>query len=106
MDEISEFAINYLLSGAGTARSLPLALAQRAPDQPALHLIFVLSLAASGIESLFDSTDMKALANEVWRMAALIGVDLHIMQSHGQNGATCSNLMHYWHAEDGFFLSS
>ncbi len=105
MDEISEFAINYLLSGSGTARSLPLAFAQRAPDQSALQVIYVLSIAASGIESLFDSAEMKALATEVWRMAALVGVDLHMMQSHQPPSSNCAGLIHYWQTVDGFFLS-
>lgn len=104
MDDLTEFAINCLLSGAG-ARSLPLALVQRKPDLPMLELTLIITLSASSIESMFDSPQMLSLACETWRMAALVGIDIHMMQQLGMPAARAADLLRYWQAEDGFFLT-
>ena len=105
IDALYEFALHFLLSGQGDARLLVAEMARRMPALPALELIFVLAQAASGLESVFSSAEAKAMALDVWRVATLIGVDLHMMQELGLRRDVCADLLDYWQSEDGFFLA-
>ncbi|GLS88701.1 hypothetical protein GCM10010873_36750 [Cypionkella aquatica] len=105
LDMICEYAIAFLLNGRGGAKQLAVDLAQQEPQRPALELVFVLSIAASSIEEVFASPQPAGVAADAWRIAALIGVELHMMQSQGLPYDSCAALLNYWRTVDGYFLS-
>lgn len=82
-----------------------MALARRAPQLPALELIFLMSLAVSSIEEVLGGAEMLEIAADAWRITALIGVELHMMQRHGLPHFSCADLLEYWQTVDDFFLS-
>ncbi len=104
-DETCEFAINYLLSGQGDAKQLAVILAKRAPHRPVLEVAFVLSIAAASLEEVFASPEVALAAADAWRVAALLGVDLHMMQKRGHPHGDCAALLQYWQSVDGYFLA-
>ena len=104
-DELAEFAIDFLVSGRGSARALTRELATRWPDHPALEYVLVLSLAANGIESTLTGAEADRLAREAWQMAALLGVDLYDAQALGLPHRSGADLVRYWQTHDGFFLN-
>lgn len=104
-DDLAEFAIDFLLSGRGSARALTRELATRWPDHPALEFVLVLSLAANGIESTLTGAEADRLAREAWQMAALLGVDLYDAQALGLPHRSGADLLRYWQTHDGFFLN-
>ena len=104
-DELAEFAIDFLLTGRGSAQRLARVLAQRWPDHPALEYVLVLSLAASGIENTLIGEDAKGLALDAWRMAALLGVDLYDAQALNLPHRTGADLLAYWRTHDPLFLN-
>lgn len=105
LEELCEFAINFLLSRQGDAKRLAVKLVEMSPARPALEMVFVLSTAAAGIEEVLASPETVAVAMDAWRVAALLGVDLHMMQARGLRCCTCSDLLVYWHTADGYFLA-
>lgn len=104
VDDLAEFAIDFLVSGRGGARILTRVLAERWPNRPALELAYALSVAASSMEEVFSGEETLALAREAWRMAGLVGVDLYVAQSSGLPHRTAADLTDYWRAHDPFFL--
>lgn len=104
-DETCEFAINYLLSGQGDAKQLAVSLVRRAPHRPVLEVVFVLSIAAASLEEVFASPEVALAAADAWRVAALLGVDLHMMQKCGAPQDDCGALLRYWQNVDGYFLA-
>lgn len=104
-DDLAEFAIDFLVSGRGSARALTKELATRWPDHPALEFVLVLSLAANGIESTLTGAEADRLAREAWQMAALLGVDLYDAQALGLPHRSGADLLRYWQTHDGFFLN-
>lgn len=105
LDDFCEFAIQFLLSRQGGPKALAVTLARRSPDRSALELIFILSLAASSIEEVFGGAEINAISAETWRVSALVGVDLHMMQCRGMPHASCADLLHYWQTVDRYFLT-
>lgn len=103
-DDMAEFAIDYLLTGRGSAQRLVRELAQRWPGRPALEYVLVLSLTANGIEETLQGDEARRLAQDAWRMAALVGVDLFDAQALGLPHLDGTDLMGYWSAHDPFFL--
>ena len=65
-DELAEFAIDFLVSGRGSARALTRELATRWPDHPALEYVLVLSLAANGIESTLTGAEADLSRGNRW----------------------------------------
>ena len=104
IDQLCEFAINFLLSGQGDAKRLAAALVMDSPDRAPLEVIFVLASAAASIEEVLSGPESKSLSLDTWRIAALLGVDLHMMQLLGRPTGHCHNLLHYWQTEDPYFL--
>jgi hypothetical protein len=104
-DDMAEFAIDFLLSGRGSARHLVRHLAERWPAGPALEYVLVLSLAANGIETTLTGDEAARLSRDAWRMAAMIGVDLFDAQSLGLPHRTGADLRAYWQSQDPFFLN-
>ena len=106
IDQLCEFAINFLLSGQGDAKRLAAKLVMDSPDRSPLEVIFVLSSAAASIEEVLSGDESRAVSLDAWRMASLLGVDLHMMQLLGRPSGYCHNLLHYWQTEDAFFLGT
>lgn len=102
---MAEFAIEFLLSGRGSARGLVRELATRWPNRPALEFVLVLSLTASAIEETLRGDEVNCMSRDAWRMAALLGVDLYDAQSLGLPHYSGADLLAYWHAQDPFFLN-
>ncbi len=104
VDELTEFAIRHLLAGVGEARSLPYALANRYPDRPALEMVLCMSIAAESIEASLASVIDRTIAQEAWKTASLVAVDVHMMQQLALPHATMADLLAYWQKHDGYFL--
>ncbi len=104
IDLLCEFAINFLLTRQGDARRLAATLVMDSPDRAPHEVIFILASAAASIEEVLSTPEAKALALDAWRHAALLGVDLHMMQLGGNPTAHCHSLLHYWQTVDGYFL--
>ena len=104
IDQLCEFAINFLLSGQGDARRLAATLVMDSPDRSPLEVVLVLSSAGASIEEVLSGPESKAMALDAWRIAALLGVDLHMMQLLGRPTLHCHSLLHYWQTEDPYFL--
>lgn len=104
-DDHCEFAIQFLLARKGRARQLAVALARRDPDRSALEVVFILSLAVSSIEDMLAGAETTAIVIDAWRVAALVGVDLHMMKTRGMPHSSCADLLHYWETVDRYFLT-
>lgn len=104
IDVLCEYAISFLLSGQGDAKALAVVLAREAPARAPLELIFILASAAASIEEVLSGPETTAIAVETWRIGALLGVELHMMQLLGRPNGTCGDLVHYWQTEDPYFL--
>ena len=103
-DDLTEFAVHFLLAKQEEVRLLPHALVKRSPDSAALELIYILSVAAGSIQQVLQGDSVSPRATEAWRVAALMGADLHIMQLMGLPSKTAADLLGYWQAQDRFFL--
>ena len=104
IDQLCEFAINFLLSGQGDAKRLAATLVMDSPDRSPLEVIFVLASAAASIEEVLSGPESKSVSLDTWRISSLLAVDLHMMQLLGRPTGHCHNLLHYWQTEDPFFL--
>lgn len=104
IDRLCEFAIGFLLSGQGDARRLAANLVMSRPDRSPLEVIFVLASSAAAIEGVLSGPQSRALALDTWRIAALLGVDLHMMELRQHPNGYCHDLLHYWQTEDPYFL--
>ena len=105
IDTLCEFAINFLLTRQGDARRLAATLVMDSPDRSPLEVIFLLSSAAASIEEVLSGTEARSLSLDAWRVASLLGVELHMMQLLGLPNLFCHSLLSYWQTEDGYFLS-
>lgn len=105
IDMLCEFAINFLLSGQGDAKLLAATLVMDSPDRSPLEVIFILSSAAASIEEVLSGPESRATSLDAWRIASLLGVDLHMMQLLGLPTRHCHSLLHYWQTEDPYFLT-
>lgn len=104
-DELTEFAIHFLLTGQGDGRRMANALVTRFPQRAALEIIYAMSVAAGSIESVLLGADSSERAVQLWRMAALVAVDLFMMQNLGLPTDTAADLGAYWLVYDRFFLT-
>lgn len=105
IDRLCEYAIDFLLSGQGDARRLAARLVMERPDRSPLEVIFILASAAASIEEVLAGPESRALSADAWRMATLLGVDLHMMQVQGRPTGHCHEVMHYWQTHDPYFLA-
>lgn len=103
-DDLAEFAIDFLLTGRGSARRLVRVMAEHWPDRSALSLPYALAAAASGIGQVLKGAEVGQLSQEAWCMAGLVGVDLFVAQSNGLPHLTNRDLLAFWHSHDRFFL--
>jgi hypothetical protein len=68
-------------------------------------VVFVLSITAASLEDVFAGKKVAEAAADAWRMAALLGVEVHMMQRRGLPNHSCAELLQYWQNVDGYFLS-
>lgn len=104
-EDMAEFAIDFLLSGRGSAHRLLQELALRWPQRPALEFALVMSLAANGIEANLTGETATRLASDAWRMAAMLGVELYDAQALGLPHQTGADLIAYWQSYDMAFVA-
>lgn len=105
VDEVQiEFAMRALLTDQQDPRRLVSALVQGWPDAPALQTVYVLGICAGTIEHMLAGPDNTRIAQEVWRMAGLVGVDLYMMGLMGLPQDSAADLLAYWQAHDRYFL--
>ncbi|NEX46240.1 hypothetical protein [Pseudotabrizicola algicola] len=103
-EEMIETAIGALLSQKRDARVLVGQLVSRWPEVSALQVIYVLAMSAGSLEHMLSGPEVALAAQEAWRMAGLVGVDLHMMEHLALPHQTAGDLLAYWLAHDGFFL--
>ncbi len=104
--EMTEMAIELLLDDATLLVTIPLRLACRWPDAPALQLCLELASAANAVEQTFVPTaKTRARIEGLWRVAALIGADLYQLQMQGRPHTRAADLAAFWSAEDPMFGS-
>jgi hypothetical protein len=100
-----EFAITALLDEKQEPRTIVASLVQRWPDAPPLSLLYILSMAAGGVEQMLSSPDIQVRAQEMWRLTGLVGVDLYTMHCMGLPQDSSADLYNFWRAHDPFFLT-
>ena len=104
-DEVQiEFAMRFLLADSQEPRTLVAALVYAWPTTSTLQIIYVLTITAGTIEHMLAGPEIAHTAQELWRMAGLVAVDLYMMELMGLPRNTAADLLAYWQAHDGFFL--
>lgn len=103
-EEMIEAAVRVLLTDEQDLRALVRLLVTRWPDAAALQVIHVLAMAAGSVEHMLAGAAATRSAQDCWRMAGLLGVDLCMMQRMGLPTGTAADLMAYWRTHDRFFL--
>ena len=103
-EELIEFSVRLLLSDQRDARRLVHALVSGWPEAGAQELVFILSATAGTAEHMLAGPEVACAAQDVWRMAGLVGVDIYMMQLMGLPAETAADLMAYWQVHDRFFL--
>lgn len=98
-----QFAIECLLDGPGGWRPLVREMVARWPEASAGEIILALVTAASSIEQMFGpGSPSREGAMQGWRLAALIGADLHAMATLGLPHDTAGDLARYWKIDPWF----
>lgn len=100
-----EFAMRFLLTNRQEPRRVVSALAREWPQMRALQLIYVLSITAGTIDHMLAGAEHNRIAQELWRMAGLVGVDMYMMGLMGLPCDHAADLMAYWQVHDRFFLN-
>ncbi len=103
-EEMIEFAVRFLLFGGHEARELVYELVVRWPDVPPLQTIYALSMAAGGAEQMIAGPEISRVAQDVWRMTGLLGVDLFLLEQRGTPCLTAADLLAFWRTEDDVFF--
>ena len=102
-DHLIEFAVQTLLTGTGDLRRSIYQMALGWPDATALELIAALTLATGSVEAIFGDAQHAARINQAWRMAAILGTDLYMMQFMGLPHHSARDFQTYWDHYDRFF---
>lgn len=68
-------------------RELIAHLAQTRPEAPALSPVLPLSMAAAAMETMLAGPAARRVAEEAWRMAALIAAEVLALQAEAEQGA-------------------
>lgn len=96
--------IEMLLDDSVPLAAIPLRLALRWPDMPALRLCLELASGADGVVQILRPAERtRARIEGLWRIAALIGADLYLLQVQGRPHDLARDLAAYWLAEDPLF---
>ncbi len=101
---MTEAAVEMLLDDAVPVVAIASRLARRWPDAPALQLSLELASAANAVEQMFRPTARtRARIEALWRVAALIGADIYLLQVLGRPHARAGDLAAYWASDDPLF---
>jgi hypothetical protein len=96
--------IEMLLDECVPLEAIPLRLALRWPDVPALRLCLELASGADAVGQILRPAERtRARIEGVWRIAALIGADVYLLQVQGRPHDRSRDLAAYWLAEDPLF---
>jgi hypothetical protein len=106
IDEMTEFAIEALLSGHDwRRRAVVRHLALRWPSVPALMLVFALTSAAALIEDSFGPEGGSDRVSTLgYKLAALLAADIFALEAMGRCPAKSRDLLHFWRRVDTYFL--
>ena len=104
-EDLIEAAVRVLLSDEQDMRGLVCHLVETWPEAEALQVISAVAMAAGTVEHMLAGPDTMQAAQDAWRMAGLLGVDLYMMQRLGLPHATARDLQAYWLVHDPFFLA-
>ncbi len=103
---MTQYTIEQLFDGKASNRLIVSELAHRWPDAKIQEISFVLIEAANAIDSWFakgsPSREQSAMA---YKFAALLSLDLYVMQSLGLPCDRAADLIPYWQAHDRYFLA-
>ncbi|MDR7126173.1 hypothetical protein [Pseudotabrizicola sp. 4114] len=103
-DDLIETAVRVLLSDERDTKGLVRHLVTGWPEASALQIIHVLVMAAGAVEHMLAAPAATEAAQDAWRMAGLVGVDLRMMEHLALPRDTAGDLLAYWLAHDRFFL--
>lgn len=103
-EEMIEAAVRVLLSEEQDLRGLVRHLVTYWPNASALQIIYVLAMAAGSVEHMLTGPKATLCAQDTWRIAGLVGVDLCMMERLALPHETAADLMAYWLVHDRFFL--
>jgi len=104
IEQMTVYACNAVADVSFPLASLPIELARLAPTVPALQLGLVLASAADATQSMFGTSGPSgARSQELWKQAAIIGVDVLYLSLLDRQSATAQDLLDYWLNEDGTF---
>ncbi|MCB6177739.1 hypothetical protein LHP98_06295 [Rhodobacter sp. Har01] len=104
LEAMIECVVRALLSGQQDGRLFVRDLVQSRPAAAPLDIVYVLVMAAGTVEALLASPAITGAAQDCWRMAGLVGVDLWMMERLGLPRDTTADLMAYWSTHDRYFL--
>ncbi len=105
IDSITEAAADYLFVERRPILALPNHLAVKFPDCAPLDLTLCLARLADLAETELKATSSTGDVLALWRMAALIAVDLLVMQTMELPSLTAFDLRTYWAEHDHYFLA-
>lgn len=101
LDAMIEMATHIICDPAQRLDSLPHLLATGWPDVPALDVSVALACSADAVQAMFgEDIGSGRRAQEVWRHAAIVAVDLRQMTQRDTSTWTAGDLLTFWSAED------
>ena len=103
-EDLIEATVTVLLTHRQDMRSLVCHLVTHWPEASALQIIHVLAMSAGSVERMLAGPEVAQAAQDAWRMAGLVGVDLRMMEHMALPRDTAADLLAYWLAHDPFFL--
>lgn len=105
IDAMIEQCLALALNSDEGWRDVVRTLARDWSEAPATELVLTLVQAGHAIESNFDEASPSGpQPARLYRLAALLSLDLHAMESLGFANKTATDLMLYWSKEDRYFL--
>lgn len=97
IEQMIAYACDSVGDSSVALASVPMELARMAPGAPALQLALVLASAADATQGMFGPSSASGQrAQQLWKQAAMIGVDVHYLSLLGAPCATAGDLLEYW----------
>lgn len=105
IDAMIERSLALALNAPEGWRDVVRTLASSWPEAAPTDLVIAIVEAGHAIESNFDEDSPSGpQPARLYRLAALLSLDLHAMQSLGRPAKTATDLMLYWTSDDRYFL--